>query len=143
MTAVLLIGTIGELITVLVVLWWARGEESRWYESGWEDGRAWLERRIEDAMPPERLEVLFEDWGVEHGPMRWRWAVWSADRALDVLVHEDLEQRSPQDVVVGIHAPYMLGNAPTRALAEAEALAWIHGEGTGTALYDPNRLVVG
>lgn len=64
-----------------------------------------------------RYEVEFNDWGEEHLDMRYRWTIWDADRYILMLYF-------PQSIE-GVLVPYMLGNAPTREVAETEAMDWV------------------
>lgn len=79
-----------------------------------------------------RYEIEVTDWGAEHGEMRWRWTIWDADRVLRqaIVVAKDLPGQDEE----GVLRPYMLGNAPTRPLAEAEALAWMATENAPSAV---------
>jgi hypothetical protein len=89
-------------------------------------GATHVERlRVEEIFRrmPERYEVFVNDWGPEHGDMRFRWAIFEADAEFDLALWP--EQYDPKRDEPGIQSPYMLGNAATRALAEARALAWI------------------
>lgn len=76
---------------------------------------------------PRRYEVTISDWGVERGPMRYRWAVWDADRHLVIVVDPEADR-------MGLEIPFMLGNAPTAPMAEAEALAWVHKQGSDSVV---------
>lgn len=75
-----------------------------------------------------RYEILLSDWGVDATEMRWRWVALDADRHLRTELDEDPEGDT------GVTEAYMLGNAPTRAMAEAEALAWVAKQGASTVV---------
>jgi hypothetical protein len=77
-----------------------------------------------------RYGVLFSDWGdLSIRGMRWRWTVWDADRFLVLVARNNVNALAPE----GFETPFMLGNAATRPLAEAEALAWIVAQQDATA----------
>ena len=65
-----------------------------------------------------RYEIETFDWGIEFLDMRYRWTVWDADRLLAVRVGSSVDE-------IGTTVPYMLGNAPTRQEAQAQALVWV------------------
>lgn len=69
-----------------------------------------------------RYELLVRDWGDEYGDMRFRWTIFDADRHTRAVRY--VGEPDPQGVE-GVEVPYMLGNAATRPLAEAQALAWL------------------
>ena len=75
---------------------------------------------VETTAPDDtvRYELVVTDFGEPYGDMRYRWTLWNADAVLAVAAEVAVGQ-------VGIDVPYMLGNAQTWPLAEAEALAWI------------------
>lgn len=75
-----------------------------------------------------RYEVEFTDWGSGHLDMRFRWTIWDADRMLVLLA-------DPNAAPEGLMIPFMLGNAKTRAMAEAQALGWVH-------LQSANKVVI-
>lgn len=87
-----------------------------------------------------RYEVHLTDRGAAEGAMRYRWTVWDADSALRISAYDYPEPPDPAvedadtpvrvDVedpegVLGVESPYMLGDAPTREQAMAEAMAWV------------------
>lgn len=74
-----------------------------------------------------RYEVIVVDWGVEEGPMRWRWTVWDADRLLEAQVREVPE--------IGSKMPFMLGNAPTKSEAVRDAALWVMDQRAESTIY--------
>lgn len=86
--------------------------------------RTLLLSRLTSAFPAQsRVELVLSDWGAEHGEMRWRWTLWDADRVMHTILDEETHRlMTPR---IGFTSPYMLGNQPTKALAQASALAWM------------------
>lgn len=79
-------------------------------------------RNIAMVEPRPRLELAVNDWGESFGDMRWRWTIYDMDRLLVMAAHNVVDT---DDEVPGVTIPFMLGNAPTKAMAEAEGLAWM------------------
>lgn len=134
------IGVLLLVLAFLAVLAFAvalayRAGRSHWVGEGYKQGlRQGAFEAHRDALHAaradgRRFEVLFTDWGAQYGDMRWRWTIWDADRWL-------LLEVDPETGAKGIESPLMLGNAATKPMAEAEALAWLSVESA-------NSLVLG
>lgn len=72
----------------------------------------------------DRYSIEIEDWGPDFTGLdgtlpRYRWVVWDADREVKQALREY------HAAEVGITMPYMLGNAPSRAQALMQALAFV------------------
>jgi hypothetical protein len=72
----------------------------------------------------DRYSIEIEDWGPDFTGLddtlpRWRWLVWDADREVKQAL------RTFDSDEAGVTVPYMLGNAPTRAQALTQALAFV------------------
>jgi hypothetical protein len=111
------------LVSAALTYRWTRADFQQRIEQagnrGRKDGyRHAYETSIHDG---RRVEIRVSDWtGAVHDPaMSFRWTLWDADRVQRLLAE------GAEAPVEGIEVPYHLGNAPTRPLAEAEALAWI------------------
>lgn len=97
---------------------------------------------IRRAVRYPRAEILVEDWsaildsGVEpDDPDRFRWAVFRADRVVQAALDTDMSESSGDDLARCLAS----GNAPTRADAEMQALAWVSANEPASPIVIPVR----
>jgi hypothetical protein len=98
---------------------------------------------IRRAVRDPRAEILVEDWsaildsGVEpDDPDRFRWAVFRADRVVQAAALDtDMSESSGDDLARCLAS----GNAPTRADAEMQALAWVSANEPASPIVIPVR----